>query len=248
MRGLLLLLLACNPQQQPDTQPSGRAQEPQRAEVVRLRPHVQHTGGATAADRLPLIVTLHGRGSDPAGFMRFFEDFPVPARFVHLEAPVDEGNGRAWFSFRNKTRDEIAAILHDLAARTIGSLEVALQRYPTVGEPAVIGFSQGAMVAYAAVLDRPDAFARLYPVSGVLFTSLLPVRPPSNLPPAAVFHGERDPVIGVDTGRRSAERYRALGGKVRVHTFADVPHWIMGEMKTALHEDLRAFVATQTET
>jgi len=61
------------------------AQAGERDGVEPLPFHEQITGGAAPTDELPLIVTLHGRGSDPARFTRFFEDHDLllcPAAIV----------------------------------------------------------------------------------------------------------------------------------------------------------------------
>ncbi|MEM6956579.1 MAG: dienelactone hydrolase family protein [Myxococcota bacterium] len=231
-------VLACSdPSVPPPPETVQRVHEPEPERVTPLPFVEQLTGGAEHSETLPLLVTLHGRGSTPESFRQFFDTLETPYRIVHLEAPIDEGNGRAWWSFRGKTRDEITAIVRELSDRTVASLRAAERRHAVRGRPLVLGFSQGAMIVYAIAIDHPQAFARGYAVSGVLFDSLLR-GDLSRVTPLRVFHGEDDPIIGMDSGTQSVAPLIAAGADVRVQTFEDVPHWIMRGMRTALHESL----------
>ncbi|MFT5353955.1 MAG: phospholipase/carboxylesterase [Polyangiales bacterium] len=205
----------------------------------------QLTGGASSNDSLPLLLTLHSRGITPERNREFFDDFAVPMRILHLQAPIDEGNGRAWWSFRGKTRAEVSAIIHSLAERVVASLRVAEGQFRIVGEPMVLGASQGAMVVYGLALDAPQAFGRAYAISGVLFESLLS-GDLSRATPLVVLHGEDDHIIEVRSGTESVQPMVEAGADISVRTFADVPHWIMGGLKVALHEDLQTNIASFT--
>lgn len=245
---LAACLLACG--ESAPQRSHAQAESPSEPREPPTLPYVEQlVGGATPGEGpLPLLVTLHGRGSTPASFQQFFTGMRSPARIVHLEAPIDEGNGRAWWSFRGKTRAEVAQIIHDLAELTVASLRVAERERPALGEPALLGFSQGAMIVYAVGFDFPDAFGRLYPISGVFFESLLPpdaAARVSSLPPIHVMHGEADPIIGMRWGVGSVEPLIALGAEVHVQTFPDVPHWIMRGMRTGLHTSLAEYIESQ---
>lgn len=63
-----------------------------------LEYHQELTGGANERDPLPLVLVLHGRGDRPQNFTKRLEGFSAPARFIYLEAPLDEGKGRGWFT------------------------------------------------------------------------------------------------------------------------------------------------------
>ena len=237
----VVLLAACGRRTPPRSveTPTGRGTgEPTSADSTPLN-YIEQVTGNTATDiARPLVVTLHGRGSRPSSFAHFFDDFERPARFLHLEAPIDEGNGRAWWSFRGKTREQIREIVRELARRVMRTIELKRTTTPTFGDPIVVGFSQGAMVAYDLALEHGQAFRDVYAISGVLFRSLVPTELPRNLPKLHVFHGDADPVIAVRSGISSVEPLRQAGVELDVQTFANVPHWIAGPMKTELHRSL----------
>lgn len=240
-------LLAC--QAQPPPPPAESAEAPRPA----VLPYVEQlTGGAQMGDRLPLIVTMHGRGGTPETFQRFFEQLEMPARVIHLEAPVDEGNGRAWFNFRH-TPQGLTDLMANLADRATETALVVAREKPTIGKPLLTGFSQGAMLVYVALLRHPDAFAQGLPVSGVLFNSFMPPDGTrlDHLPPIVAFHGEADPIIGVAQERRTIDRLRGYGANAELRTFPDIPHWIMGSLREAFHTELteaaaRSEAATRT--
>ncbi|MEM1414793.1 MAG: alpha/beta hydrolase-fold protein [Myxococcota bacterium] len=204
-------------------------------------PYVElRTAGAGEGAELPMVVALHGRGSDETRFLRFFEGYPTPARIISVQAPVDEGNGRAWWSFRGKSGAEVAAEMRGLAERIVATTRAAEARYPTRGLPALTGFSQGAMLVYLLALEHPRVFGRAISVAGVLFDRFVPDALPAGVPPIVALHGSRDPVIPPSSERRSIASLQARGADARYREFDDVPHWIMGELKTALHEELAA--------
>ena len=75
-------------------------------------------------------------------------------------------------------------------------IDQELQRYGLAASAcALVGFSQGAMMALHVGLRRPDALAGILGYSG-----MLPVAEPSEVksrPPVALIHGGRDEVIPV---------------------------------------------------
>ncbi|MEM9071905.1 MAG: prolyl oligopeptidase family serine peptidase [Myxococcota bacterium] len=242
LRLLLVLFVAC--QGSSASGPTSQVREDQTTTNPAPEPHVEPLpvverllGGATDSEPLPLVVALHGRGSDPERFARFFEDAPFKARLLLVEAPIDEGNGRAWFSFRGKGREELSAEMRGLAAQVVRSTEIAMAQHPTIGKPVVTGFSQGAMIVYILALEHGDRYDLAVPVSGTLFGSFVPNAEVQS-PPIVALHGEDDPIIPMRSGQRNLDALRRRGVDVSFHTFPEIPHWIMGAMKEKLHETL----------
>ncbi len=229
---VLLLLAACH---EDSAQTSQTAEAP--AAIEPLRAEVRLLGNATGTDELPLVVALHGRGSDPERFARFFNDVTTPARLLLVEAPVEEGNGRAWFSFRGKSRTQLAREMRGLARRVIETTRQALDTHATQGPPVLTGFSQGAMLVYILAIEHPGTFRVAVPVSGALFESFLP-QDARNATPLIVLHGEDDPVIPIRGGLRNIDALERAGADVTVRRFPEARHWIAGDMKTAMFEAL----------
>ena len=227
-------LLACSASAPSGTAPIG---VPKPVAATTLPALEQLVGGVQPGEPAAWVVTLHGRGSDPERFQRFFADMPGPARIFHLEAPVKEHDGRAWFTFRGKFSGDLQREIQSLAAkanRTVADLE---KRYPTVGKPSVVGFSQGSMVVYDMVLQAPEMYAQALPVSGAMLTPM-PEDMPHEVPPVVALHGMKDPIIGPSASQRAINSFAKYGLDASLRTFPDAVHWIDGELKTALHQAL----------
>lgn len=219
-------------------------------EAIATLPYVEHrTAEAAESASLPMIVALHGRGSDEQRFLRFFEGYPTPARVISVQAPIDEGDGRAWWSFRGKTERMLRDETGMLAAQIVATAREACARYPTRGAPVVTGFSQGAMLVYRIALDHPDAFGGAVSVSGVLFSGWASqaLATPDEAPLLVALHGGRDPIIPASSEYRSVRELGAAGFAACYREFDDVPHWIMGEMQPAFHEELSLAIARAAE-
>ncbi|MEN0066738.1 MAG: prolyl oligopeptidase family serine peptidase [Myxococcota bacterium] len=199
----------------------------------------QLTANANKDATLPLVVTMHGRGSDPERFQKFFADLDVPMRIAHLEAPVLEHDGRAWFTFRGRTRQDLRNEVDRLADLAVKTTERIEQTRPTEGKPILVGFSQGAMVVYACVLRHPGVYRKALPVSGVLFTEPPTDHNAGDMPPVVAMHGERDPVIGPAASVDAVRALQQLGTQAELRLFPDAVHWIDGELQKALFEELK---------
>jgi phospholipase/carboxylesterase len=107
------------------------------------------------APQAPLVVLLHGRGSDEAGIVGLTDHLPVGPAYAAVRAPIAEGGGYAWFANRGIGRP-VAASLSSTMAWFRGWLdEVAPAPRPVV----LVGFSGGAAFAGGLLLDDPARYA-----------------------------------------------------------------------------------------
>ncbi|MGE0788180.1 MAG: alpha/beta hydrolase [Sandaracinaceae bacterium] len=200
--------------------------------------YVEREVGEGASAERPLIVALHGRGDRPERFADVFDGFDRDARVLLVRAPIDEGRGRAWFVFRwgfERAMDDVDALLPRLA-RTVESDRSA---HPTRGRPIVVGFSQGAMIAYAWASRRPDELRASIPISGGMPERYFPRRG-ARLPPIRAIHGTRDEVIEPAWSRTSVAELRARGADATLAEVEGAPHWMTPPMCEALFDALRA--------
>jgi phospholipase/carboxylesterase len=226
-----LLLSACGSSRAVSAQPAVLP-----LEWIELR-----TGGAAESDTLPLIVAMHGRGDRAQPFGdRTFAGFTVPARIALLRAPIAEGDGDAWFTFRRPdTWVHVAEDLDVAADRVVATIDAITAAHPTRGLPIAVGFSQGGNLAYTLALRHPTRFSAIFPVSSGLIDEALAWEHFDALhtPPIIAFHGTNDEIIPIHVDRETVERLRGLGirAELREH---EAPHWIVDSMRTELQAEL----------
>jgi phospholipase/carboxylesterase len=204
------------------------------------------TGGAGPDTELPLLIALHGRGDTAEGFATLFHDLATPARVAVLRAPHPWGDGQAWFLGARahvENRAAIAAELLALADRVAATIEVIRARRPTRGRPVVLGFSQGAMLAWAVAVQQPRAVSAAFPVAGFLFPEMLANRriEPATMPAIIAFHGDADPLVSVQEDREGALLLEKRGVRVQVRVYPNLGH----ALPPALRSEIFSLVAGQ---
>ncbi|GIT79834.1 phospholipase/carboxylesterase [Leifsonia sp. LS1] len=112
----------------------------------------------------PLLVLLHGYGSDEADLFGISAYLPLEPVIASLRAPIPEGPGFAWFSrFTNVTTDPLAGNA-DAAARAVLDW---LDEQP-VTPTGLLGFSQGGAMALQLLRLAPERFDYAVQLSGFM--------------------------------------------------------------------------------
>jgi phospholipase/carboxylesterase len=141
----------------------------------------------------PLVVLLHGRGSNERDIIGLAEHFPAGPAYAAVRAPIAEGSGYAWFANRGIGRP-VAESLRETMDWFRGWLDQAAP----AGRPVVlIGFSGGAAFAGGLLLDDPARYAGAAVLYGTLpFDAGVPTTPARLAGvPVVVAQGEQDTVI-----------------------------------------------------
>lgn len=141
----------------------------------------------------PLVVLLHGRGSDEREILSLAPHLPAGATYVAVRAPIAEGGGYAWFANRGIGRP----VAESLAA-TMAWFRSWLDEVAPAGRPVVlVGFSGGAAFAGGLVLSDPARYAGAAILYGTLpFDAGVPTTPSRlALLPVFVAQGDTDTVI-----------------------------------------------------
>jgi phospholipase/carboxylesterase len=171
------------------------------------------------------LVLLHGFGADEHDLLPIARELDPRMHAVSLQAPLAlEFGGRAWYRIE-QTPGGIAFDLNEVAdgeAAALEAIEEIAREHP---RPILCGFSQGAGMALAAALRKPELTA------GVLALSAVPPRSAST--PASrlrVFlaHGTMDPLIPVEVGRATRDLLERLGAKVAYREYP-MGHMVSGE-------------------
>lgn len=196
-------------------------------------------------DKNPLLLLLHGYGSNEQDLFSFASELPEEYFVVSARAPYDLQYGSyAWYAInfdadQNKFSDhEQAKTSRELIAKFIDELIV---NYPIdVNNIALIGFSQGTILSYAVGLSYPEKVQRIIALSGYLneeiITDNFQNNDFSNLK-MFISHGTADQVIPVDWAKKASSILEKLGIKavykeypvghgVAPQNFFDLKNWL----------------------
>jgi phospholipase/carboxylesterase len=160
--------------------------------------------------RAPLVVLLHGRGSDEQGIIGLAGHLPAGPAYAAVRAPIGEGGGYAWFANRGIGRPVPESLTDGIAW-----FRAWLDRVAPAGRPVVlVGFSGGATFAAGVVLADPTRFAGLATLYATLpFDAGVPTSPGRLAGvPTLVIHGDADTVIPVELLARTWEYLQTDSG------------------------------------
>ncbi|MDX2168582.1 MAG: hypothetical protein SF182_16030 [Deltaproteobacteria bacterium] len=176
----------------------------------------------------PTVFALHGWGANALDLLGLAPhlgggNYLVLCPQGPIEVPIGGGmTGYGWFPITMGAPPDPVAFARATAALD-GFVDASLRRYPiNPDRVALLGFSQGGVMAYAQAL-RPRL--RLAAVAALSTWFAPGLFDPSNAPrldglPVLVQHGADDELIEVARGRESVERLRQLGADV---TYREYP-------------------------
>lgn len=197
-------------------------------------------------DKNPLLLLLHGYGSNEADLFSFAEELPENYYIISARAPYDMQYGSyAWYAInfdadQNKFSDnEQARISRDLIAKFIDEL---IQAYPIdSSNVSLIGFSQGSILSYAVALSYPEKVQKVVAMSGYLNLDIVAedyLKNSFNNLKIFASHGTVDQVIPVEWARKTpailenlgiAVTYKEypVGHGVAPQNFYDFKNWLL---------------------
>ncbi|RCW42807.1 phospholipase/carboxylesterase [Halopolyspora algeriensis] len=164
----------------------------------------------------PVLLLLHGTGGSPQDLVGLGQEISPESTLLAPAGPVSENGAARWFRRRAEgvfDTEDVIARTHQLA----DFLEEARQHYGLGTRRLVaVGFSNGANIAAALTLLRPQALQE-----AILFAAMLPVpEPPAHdLAGTRVFlsNGERDPMAPMQPVGELVTALEQRGARVRSH-------------------------------
>jgi phospholipase/carboxylesterase len=188
-----------------------------------------------------LVVFLHGYGADGNDLIeigRAWQAQLPDAAFVSPHAPERCGQapmGRQWFNLTFRDPNERWTGVNKAAPALERFLDAELKRRNLPPEQlALVGFSQGTMMALHVGLRRAAPPAAIVGYSGILV--LPPDAAPDSVraeirarPPVLLIHGDVDDLIPVQALFHATQSLSALEVPVEWHISAGIGHGIDGE-------------------
>jgi phospholipase/carboxylesterase len=181
-----------------------------------------------------LVVLLHGYGSDGADLIALGEMWSrrLPATaFVAPNAPERlphaAMSGYQWFPLTLRDPSEYAAGVEAMAPVLDHFLNQELDRHRIPpSRLALVGFSQGTMMALHVGLRRNSPPAIILGYSGLLATPQALPACPTGAPEIVLVHGDRDDVLPVEHLNAAREALAARGYAVSWHVRPGLGHGI----------------------
>lgn len=185
-----------------------------------------------ARDGAPVIVLLHGRGSDETDLLGLQRGLPPEAMVVTPRAPFPGapwgyGPGWAWYRFLGRNRPEAESF-----ERSQQELDAFLDALPgllpvTPGRVVLGGFSQGGTMSVAHALRNPGKAPLVMNFSGFLADHPSLRVAPETVEGTSFFwgHGTQDPSISFALAVEGRAALRDAGAELEARDYG-IGHWI----------------------
>ncbi|MDY0781477.1 alpha/beta hydrolase [Tenacibaculum sp. IB213877] len=165
----------------------------------------------------PLLILLHGYGSNEQDLFSFAEELPDEFLIISAQAPYSIGyGGYAWYAINF---DDVNGKFSDLtqareSIQKIASFidEIKTKYNTNPDKTFLLGFSQGAILSYATSLQYPNKVQYVIALSGYINEELLPEDISKDITTDYyISHGTVDQVLPVDWARKAPKILENLG-------------------------------------
>ena len=159
----------------------------------------------------PLIILIHGYGSNERDLFSLIDYFPNDAYVISLRAPIELfNNSYAWYDIylddKNKIYDHKAAeLVRDQLSQFIDDAS----KNPNIDSENItlIGFSQGAILSHSISFSYPGKIKNIIAISGLVDEKIM--KKTSLIPKTNIYisHGINDNLIDYETSKESLNFY-----------------------------------------
>ncbi|WP_254786969.1 alpha/beta hydrolase [Curtobacterium sp. MCBA15_001] len=185
----------------------------------------------------PLLVALHGVGSNERDLLGLAPALPPSWTIAALRAPMPWGPGFSWYPLGtpgSPALEPVDAAVEDVLAW----IDTVAPEHPRIG---LLGFSQGGSMALQLLRARPSGFAFAVSLSGFVVPGVVDTRDEAVAavrPRVFLGHGDLDAVIPAEaTARTSA--WAAAHTDVTDRTYPGLPHAVSADELA----DVSAFIS-----
>jgi phospholipase/carboxylesterase len=179
---------------------------------------------ANSAGQPPLLLLLHGYGSNEHDLFGLAADLDPQLHIVSARGPLDLGGAYAWYHLGGSPGSLIPepasrAQAIDLLTRFVADLPARIGSDPR--RTYLLGFSQGAIMSLALAARTPALLAGVIPLSGYLDPATAPDPLSAGLAelPILQLHGTADPVIPVLAARQTRDRLAPVARRLEYHEY-----------------------------
>ncbi|WP_369047512.1 alpha/beta hydrolase [Tenacibaculum sp. UWU-22] len=163
----------------------------------------------TAITNPPLLILLHGYGSNEEDLFSFANELPDELLIVSARAPYSMGfGGYAWYAINFDDQNGKFSDLNE-AKKSIEAIasfidEIKAKYHTDANNTFLLGFSQGAILSYAVSFNYPNKVQHVIALSGYINEDLLPTHIKEDITTDYyISHGTVDQVLPVDWARKA---------------------------------------------
>lgn len=188
----------------------------------------------------PIVIMMHGYGSNERDLFELSRYIPDSFIVISARAPYTVDRGYRWFD-RDKSQQKFEAVKTELESSrklVLKFVEELGRKYHTNGNRIyIMGFSQGAIMSYAAGLTMPTAVRGIGILSGLLPQ---PIREQTQKSAALsklrifIAHGTTDNILSYADAKAGNDYLVSIGLKPEFHTYAGMEHTISAEVLSDL--------------
>lgn len=178
-----------------------------------------------------IVLLLHGYGSSGTDMISLapqWQDALPDTLFLAPHAPqrcAMMGAGYQWWGLSGFAPSALTAGAASAAPAIDAFIDRKLNQYGlTEADLALVGFSQGTMMALHIGLRRPRAVAAVVGYSGMITGSAGLALDDVSKPPVLLVHGTADPVVPVAALHMAESELKRLGVEVTTHISYGVAH------------------------
>ena len=204
---------------------------------------------STLCSEAPLLILLHGYGSNENDLFSFAADLPEELCIIALRAPYPlHQHGHAWYAINfdadQKEWNDVAQAKESMK-KIMDCINRACETYNIDDKNInLLGFSQGCILSTALALNHPEKFKNIIGLSGYICREFLD-KPQDKKAYKHLniycSHGTSDPVIPVEWARETPKYLNSLGIKNYYSEFG-VGHGVAAENFFEFKEWLQARV------
>jgi len=220
-------------------------------EPVFLRGRVYLPDAYDPREEYPLVVGLHGLGSQPDRFVKLWKRFET-MDFIYVvpQAPYPflSNAGTVGYSWGYHTAtDLLPPRSWKMSQDYVGNVIEQMRSLYRISDVYLLGFSQGAGMALAAGIANHNQVTGVIALSGWLEDEWLCSNELAHSSDLRIFiaHGTRDAIIEIDNGRRAYEELLANGFDVTFHEF-DGGHEVPEDVVYAAEQWMRTLPAVES--
>ena len=202
-----------------------------------------------AIKKPPLLIMLHGYGSNESDLFSFAEHLPDNYLIISPRAPLTLGYGSyAWYTInfdaKNGNYSNISEALEAINKILNFVDELKTSFSFNTASITLLGFSQGSILSYSLALSHPITFNNIVALSGYIKHELYKINDKKSLKKLDIFmsHGIQDQVIPLLWAEKSVQFLSDLnikhqfktyptGHNVTPQNFYDFNQWLLNKLK-----------------